>query len=72
MSDNIKLNNDKVNLNTRFSSRKYITHYTHICYKLNEKEVIKSGGITCISSYCGCIDKTNCDCLTKIIQFVNK
>ncbi len=58
-------NNEKVNLNTRFSSEEDITHYTSISYKLNEQEVIKSGGITCIGSYCMCRDKKNCDCLKK-------
>lgn len=56
--------------NMRFSHEEDITHYTPIVYKLNETEVIKNGGVTCISSYCRCIDKTKCDCLTKLKQFV--
>lgn len=63
---------EKVNLNIRFSSEEEINHYTPISYKLNEKEVLKSGGVTCIGSNCRCRDKKNCDCLKKIIQFVNK
>ena len=69
---NNDINNDKININTRFSSEEDITHYTPIIYKLNEKEVIKNGGISCIGSYCRCRDKKICECLKKIIQFVNK
>lgn len=54
----------------RFSHEEDITHYTSIVYKLNETEVIKNGGITCIGGSCMCIDKTKCDCLTKIKQFI--
>jgi len=59
-------NTQKVNLNMRFSSEEDITHYTPISYKLNEKEVIKNGGVTCIGGYCRCRDKTKCDCLKKL------
>jgi hypothetical protein len=65
-------NNDKGNLKKRFSSEESICHYTTITYKLNENEIIKNGGVTCIGSYCRCRDKKNCDCLKKIIEFVNK
>ena len=65
-------NNHKVNPNVRFSREEDITHYTSIVYKFNETEVIKNGGVTRIGSYCKCIDKTNCDCLTKLKQFVKK
>jgi hypothetical protein len=65
-------NNEKVIINTKFSSEEDITNYKPIYYKLNEKEVIKNGGMTCIGSYCRCKNKNNCDCLTKIIQFTNK
>jgi hypothetical protein len=65
-------NNEKVNLNTGISSEEDISHYTPIVYKLNEKEIIKNGGVTCIGMYCSCRDKQNCDCLKKIIKFVNK
>jgi hypothetical protein len=68
MSDTI---NNKINQNKRFSREEDISHYTSIFYKLNETEVIKNGGITCIGGYCRCIDnKINCDCLTKLKQFV--
>lgn len=61
-------NNKEVKLNMRFSREEDLTHYTPIVYKLNEKEVIKSGGVTCIGGYCRCIDK-NCDCLSKLFAF---
>ncbi len=65
-------NNEKAISNTRFSPEDDISHYTPIVYELNEKEIIKNGGIIYIGSYCSCIDKKKCDCLEKIIQFVNK
>ncbi len=70
MSDNI--NNEKVNLDKRFSEEKSISDYTPIVYQLNEQEVIKSGGITCIGRYCSCKDKNNCDCLKNMIEFITK
>ena len=63
-------NNHKVNQNMRFSREEEISHYTPIVYKLNETEVIKNEGVTFIGGYCRCIDKINCDCLTKLKQFV--
>jgi len=57
---------EKVNLNIRFSSEQEINHYTTISYKLNEKEVIKSGGVICIGSYCRCRDKKNCECVNNL------
>jgi hypothetical protein len=47
----------------RFSDDQSIAHYTPICYKLTEEEVIQNGGVTCISGYCMCLDKTTCECL---------
>lgn len=56
----------------RFSHEEDITHYTSIVYKLNKREVMKNGGVTCIGGYCRCIDKTKFNSLTKLKQFLNR
>jgi hypothetical protein len=51
----------------RFSENQSIDHYTPICYKLTEEEVIKHRG----SSYCMCLDKTTCECLENMKKNFN-
>jgi hypothetical protein len=60
----------EVVLPERFSEEESIAHYTGICYKLNEEEVVNSGGITCIGKNCICRDKTQCSCLQKLMLSV--
>ena len=66
-------NNHKDYSNIRFSCEaEDISHYTPVVYKLSAIEVINNGGITCISTYCRCINKINCDCLKKLRQSIIK
>jgi hypothetical protein len=70
MSDNS--NNEKVNLDKRFSDEESISDYIPIVYELTEDEIIKNGGQRhIIGFYCRCKDKNKCDCVKKIKLFFN-
>lgn len=60
------------NIKSRFSNEESISYYTSIVYKLSPEKYINNDGITCIGSYCRCLEKNKCNCLQNIKTLFNK